>query len=92
MVRKMCFTTYRGATIDYIQERGAVEAFFQSQTDDSSRLNILQAYGIAYLFYGPQERALDSFNPEDKAYLMKSFSNSEVSIYQVLEVENPFAP
>ena len=88
----MCSTTNWDATIDYIQKRGAVEAFFQSQTDDSSRLNILQAYGIAYLFYGPQERALDNFNPEDKAYLMKTLGDSEVSIYRVLEVENPFAP
>jgi len=70
-------------TIDYIQKRGAVEAFFQSQTDDSTRLNILLEHGIVYLFYGPQERALGGFHPEDKPYLMKTFSNSEVSIYRV---------
>jgi hypothetical protein len=70
-------------TIDYIQKRGAVETFFQSPTDDSTRLNLLRENGIAYLFYGPQERALGDFNPEDKPYLMKTFSNSEVSIYRV---------
>jgi hypothetical protein len=81
------FLGHWDATIDFTQKREAVEAFFQSQTDDSTRLNILQAYGIAYLFYGPQERALDNFNPEDKAYLMKSFGNSEVSIYRVVVIE-----
>jgi uncharacterized membrane protein len=70
-------------TIDYIQKREAVKAFFQSQTDDSTRLNMLQEHGIAYLFYGPQEKALGDFNPDDKSYLMKTFSNSEVSIYRV---------
>ena len=71
-------------TIDYTQKRGAVEAFFQGQTDDSTRLSILRDHGIVYLFYGPQERALGDFNPEDKPYLMKTFSNSEVSIYRFL--------
>jgi hypothetical protein len=70
-------------TIDYIQKRGAVETFFQSQTDDSLRLNILREHDIVYLFHGPQERALGDFNPEGKPYLMKTFSNSEVSIYRV---------
>jgi len=77
-------------TIDYVHKRGAVEAFFQSQTDDATRLNLLRKHGIAYLFYGPQERALGDFNLEGKPYLVKTFSNSEVSIYRFSE--NPFPP
>jgi hypothetical protein len=68
-------------TIDYTQKRGAVETFFQGQTDDSTRLNILREHGIAYLFYGPQERALGDFNPASHPYLVKRFSNDKVSIY-----------
>ncbi|MFB0533408.1 MAG: hypothetical protein ACETWR_00335 [Anaerolineae bacterium] len=75
------FLGHWDATIDYTQKRGAIEAFFQSQTDDSTRLNILQACGIAYLFYGPQERALGDFNPASHPYLVKRFSNDRVSIY-----------
>jgi hypothetical protein len=71
-------------TIDYVQKRKAVEVFFQSQTDDSTRLSILREHSIVYLFYSSQERALGDFNPEDKPYLMKTFSNSGVSIYQVV--------
>jgi len=69
-------------TIDFVSKRRLAEAFFQSQTDDATRRELLQTYDIAYLFYGPQERALGDFNPEDKPYLMKTFSNSKVSIYR----------
>jgi len=71
-------------TLDFVSKRRLVEAFFQGETDDAARQELLQAYGIAYLFYGPQERALGDFNPEDKPYLMKTFSNSKVSIYRVV--------
>jgi hypothetical protein len=72
-------------TIDFVSKRRLAEAFFQAQTDDRVRRKILEEYSIAYLFYGPQERALGDFNPEDKSYLMKTFSNSEVSVYRFLE-------
>jgi hypothetical protein len=70
-------------TIDFASKRRLAEAFFHAQTDDRVRRKILEEYSIAYLFYGPQERALGDFNPEDKPYLMKTFSNSEVSVYEV---------
>jgi hypothetical protein len=71
-------------TVDYEGKKQLAEAFFQAETDDAVRRELLQTWGIAYLFYGPQERALGDFNPEDKPYLMKTFSNSKVSIYRVV--------
>lgn len=71
-------------TVDYASKKQSAEAFFQGETGDAARKELLQTYGIAYLFYGPQERALGDFNPEDKPYLMKTFDNSKVSIYQVV--------
>jgi len=71
-------------TLDFVSKRQLVEVFFHTQTDDRVRRKILEEYDIAYLFYGPQERALGDFNPEDRPYLMKTFSNSEINIYRVL--------
>jgi len=71
-------------TIDFVSKRRLAEAFFQAETDDAARRELLQTYGLAYLFYGPQERALGDFNPEGKPYLVKTFSNPKVSIYQVV--------
>jgi uncharacterized membrane protein len=71
-------------TIDFVAKRRLAEAFFQVETDDTARRELLQTYGIAYLFYGPRERDLGDFNPEDKPYLIKTFSNSEFSIYRVI--------
>jgi hypothetical protein len=71
-------------TIDFVSKRQLAETFFQSETDDAARRELLQTCSIAYLFYGPQERALGDFKPEEKPYLKKTFSNSEFSIYQVV--------
>lgn len=71
-------------TVDFAGKKRLAETFFQAETDDTARQGLLQTYGIAYLFHGPQERALGDFNPQDKPYLMKTFSNSEVSIYRVV--------
>jgi len=70
-------------TVDYEGKKQLAEAFFQAETDDVVRRELLQTYNIVYLFYGPRERALGDFNPEDKPYLMRVFSNSEVSVYRV---------
>jgi hypothetical protein len=65
------------------QKEADAVTIFAADTDQATRHALLAQYGIAYLFYGPRERALGDFNPEDKPYLMRIFSNSEVSIYRV---------
>lgn len=76
-------------TIDYIQKKEAVEAFFQSQTDDFTRLSTLREHGIAYLFYGPQERALDHYDPAEGPYWVERFSNDEITIYETNLIRPP---
>ncbi len=71
-------------TVDYEGKKRLAEAFFQAETDDAARRALLRTYGVAYLFYGPQERALGDFSPEGRPYLVKTFSNSEVSLYRVI--------
>jgi hypothetical protein len=64
-----------------------VDRFFQEDTPDSWRIELLRQYNIAYLFCGPQERMLGAFDPARKAYLSPSFANSLVTIYRVQESE-----
>lgn len=48
------------------------------------RRRLLQDYGVTYVFYGPAERALGDFRPDNAPYLRQVYDNGTVQIYQVL--------
>ena len=58
--------------------------FFDHNRDQDKEINFLRRRNIDYLFYGPSERALGSYQPETKFYLRATYTNSQVQIYQVL--------
>lgn len=60
-----------------------VDRFFQRDTTDSWRRQMLRDYDIAYLFYGPREAMLGAFDPSDQAYLSVAHTNELVTIYRV---------
>jgi asparagine N-glycosylation enzyme membrane subunit Stt3 len=57
---------------------------FFANGDDTFRTELLRDYGISYLFYGPAERALGNFSPEDASYLQQVYDNGRVQIYRVV--------
>jgi len=70
-------------TIHAEEKENIVRQFFQAQTSDAYRKEILHRYNIAYLFYGPAERALDDFQPATRPYLEEAFTNNRYTIYEV---------
>jgi len=70
-------------TIHAEEKEDIVRQFFQAQTSDAYREEILRQYNIAYLFYGPVERALGDFQPATRSYLKEAFTNSRYTIYEV---------
>jgi len=70
-------------TIHAEEKENIVRRFFQAQTGDVYREEILRRYHIAYLFYGPAERALGDFQPATRSYLEEAFTNGHYTIYQV---------
>lgn len=77
------FAGYWAETAQYDTKIGLVDRFFQQDTPDSWRMELLEHHHIAYLFYGPRERMLGAFDPVNSAYLSPSFANSLVTIYRV---------
>jgi len=57
------------------------EQFFQNSNDDE-KLTFLKDNQIDYLFFGPEEKKEIRFNPEEKSYLKKVFSNNEVAVFK----------
>ena len=70
-------------TIHSAEKESIVRQFFQARTSDAYREEILRRYNIAYLFYGPAERALGDFQPATRPYLEEAFTNGRYTIYEV---------
>jgi hypothetical protein len=79
------FLGYWAETARCEEKMEMVDRFFQATTADSWRMEFLEGYGIAYLFYGPREAALGDFEPERSSHLSPVFGNQLVTIYRVEE-------
>ena len=79
------FAGYWAETAHFDAKLEMVARFFQEETPDTWRVQLLQENAIAYIFYGPREAALGDFDPADSAYVSPVFANELVTIYRVLE-------
>lgn len=77
------FVTHFHETVEVEYKKRLTESFFQEATNDDSRQDLLAEYGISYVFHGPTERQIGSFDPSRVAYLEPTYSNPSVAIYRV---------
>jgi hypothetical protein len=66
------------------QKEPRVAAFYQSATSEAERQQLLKEGQIAWVLYGPHERALGDFDPATASYLNGRFRSGEYSVYQVI--------
>jgi uncharacterized membrane protein len=79
------FVGYWAETTRNEEKISMVDRFFQGETPDAWRAELLEAYDIAYVFYGPREVLLGDFHPSDSAHLSPVFENELITIYRVLQ-------
>ncbi len=60
-----------------------VQAFFGNHQGDPERLALLHRYGVDYLFYGPEERKLGSYDPGRSPFLQRVYDRDGVQIFRV---------
>ncbi len=77
------FAGHGPETVHSEAKRAMLDQFFFSG-NDAFRRQLLQDYGVTYLFYGPAEQALGGFTPSDAPYLRQVYNNGPVQIYQVV--------
>jgi hypothetical protein len=70
-------------TVDFVGKETAVAQFFHSETPDSWRQDFLQQYNINYVWVGPREQALGSFDPATAKYLTPLYQNKTITIFAV---------
>jgi uncharacterized membrane protein len=75
-------------TVNWEMKDTMLSRFFGAG-DDIFRRQLLEDYGVDYVFYGPSERALGSFSPAAVPYLRLVYDNGPVQIYQVLPGDAP---
>ena len=70
-------------TLDFNRKRELVRAFFGDGMTDAERAALLRQYDVRYVFYGPAERALGGYDPEQAPFLEPVYSSGEVVVYGV---------
>jgi hypothetical protein len=68
------------------QKQAEAQAFY-SDSETFDRREFLAHYGIAYVFHGPRERGMGSFDPSATPYLEIAFQQGDVMLYRVIQVE-----
>lgn len=83
------FLAHWAMTLDYFGKRRLVGEFFNGGGSDAARRAIVDRYNVRYVYYGPAERALGSYNPDTSPWLTKVFSNGGVSVYRIGKEVHP---
>jgi hypothetical protein len=74
---------YSFSTVQFPRKLGEVEHFFRFRRDERYRRQILVQYGVRFLLYGPDERALGAYDPKRSAFLTEVFRGGEMTVYEV---------
>ncbi len=61
-----------------------VEAFYQEQTSDNERMELLNEFDVDYVFWGPAERRYGDWEPSGVDYLALTYQQGDYQIYKVI--------
>lgn len=77
------FLAHWAQTLEFFEKREMVTRFFDAGTTERDRHDVVERFGVRYVFHGRQERALGSYIPDNDARFRKVFSDRSTSIYRI---------
>ena len=77
------FLGHGAETIELAAKERTVREFFAAGTSDARRLDLLDTYGIAVVYFGPREQAIGGFDPGSTSYLTPVYDRDGVQLYRV---------
>jgi hypothetical protein len=77
------FLAHWAQTVGFYDKRARVSRFFDATAPDEERTETLKAFGVGYVFHGPAERKLGSYDPATAPWLTLAFSAPQVNVYRV---------
>ncbi len=72
-------------TVDWQARLDEVTRFYAGDTDEVWRKGLLTRFGVEYVFEGPREKSLGTFDPTGASYLEPVYSNHDVTLFRVRE-------
>jgi hypothetical protein len=63
--------------------RPLAEAFYRSDTQDAQRRDLLRRFNVRYVFWGPAERQLGEWMPNQADYLHPVFGSGDYVLFEV---------
>jgi hypothetical protein len=79
------FVGHGPETVHFAEKKALVARFFDGETDDGWRYDLLDYYGVDTVFWGPAERALGEFDPNQATYyLWPIYDKDGYSIFKVV--------
>jgi hypothetical protein len=82
------FVGHGPETIRSEEKQEQVKTFFGESADDAWRLALLNEFGIEYVYFGPDERTLGGFIPDQASYLQQVYNHGSVQIFRVVGKRN----
>lgn len=70
-------------SVDLAALEPRVKSFFSANMNDVGRVAFLREQSVQYLFYGPDERALGEWHPENAGFLEAIYSQDGYTIYRI---------
>jgi hypothetical protein len=77
------FIGHWAETMAYDAKRLAAARFYSASESDAWRRALLEAYGLKFVWHGPEERQLGGFRPGETSYLTAVYTGREVTIFRV---------
>jgi hypothetical protein len=81
--RNATFAGYGFNTVDYDSKRRMVEHFFNEDTSDSFRRDLLRYFRVRFLLWSPEEMALGGYRPDSSSLFIQRFAKDGVIVYEV---------
>lgn len=75
-------------TVAYTEKEVAVHAFYDEATTDASRRALLARNNVDFVWWGPRERDLGAFRPEEAAYLRPIYDQNGIMILEIQTSSN----
>lgn len=82
-VHARVFVGHGPETIHADEKKALVAKFFDATTTNPWRQELLERYGVDYLFWGPAERAVGTFAPYAQPYLQPIYETAEYAIFEI---------
>ncbi|MGQ0601049.1 MAG: hypothetical protein ACT4QE_05045, partial [Anaerolineales bacterium] len=77
------FLAHWAQTVDFYRKEQLATEFYAASTSDARRMTIANDYDVAYVFYGPSERALGNFDPSTSELFERVYANGAVDVYRL---------